>query len=135
MRKHYSHGKMLTLILAKTDCLPIWNAVVRYMDNNSISRKQCLCFEITKSFIYTIYNGSCPEVLLHTIILSDSRFWIWKTWLFFHIFLFLWSWETMKKERESLLGNLYWERVYTGFFSKHVANIKPLQILQSIKNV
>ena len=73
MRKHYSDGKMLTLILAKTDCLPIWNAVVKHGDNNFISRKQCLCKGITKSFIYTVYNGICPEVLLHTIILSDDR--------------------------------------------------------------
>ena len=75
MRKHYSHGKMLTLILAKTDdSLPIWNAVVRRVDNNFISRKQCLCKEITKSFISRIYNRSCPEILIHIIILSDVGF-------------------------------------------------------------
>ena len=126
MRKHYSHGKMLTLILAKTDCLPIWNAVVRYVDNNSISIKQCLCFEITKSFIYTIYNGRCPEVLLHTIILSDSRFWIWKTWLFFSIFSFFYGAERPWKRRESLYWEVYIGREFILGFSQNMLQILNL---------
>lgn len=54
---------------------------------------------------------------------------------FFSIFSLFKELRDHKKEREGLYWEVYIGRVYTGFFRKHAVNIKPFQILYSIKNV
>ena len=63
-----SNGKIFTLILGKDDFLLIWNEIVSQVNNNFMSKKQYLYIEITKMYIHTIYNGSCLEHLLYTVV-------------------------------------------------------------------
>ena len=61
------NGKILTAILGINNSVRIWNATVSHVNNNFISKKQCLYIEITESYIYTAHDGFCLERLLHTI--------------------------------------------------------------------
>lgn len=63
-----SNGKIFTPILGKDDFLLIWNEIVSQVNNNFMSKKQYLYIEITKMYIHTIYNGSCLEHLLYTVV-------------------------------------------------------------------
>ena len=74
MTKHYSNGKIFPPILGKYNFLLIWNVIVRHVNKNFMSKKQYLYIEITKFYIYTVFNGSCIEHLLYTVVYTLHSF-------------------------------------------------------------